>query len=253
MGRLAQVQENGTIIATYTYDANGNRLTRTDSGGTVNGTYDDQDCLVEYGSTTYSYSANGELLSKTNGSSATSYHYDVLGNLKQVTLPGGNVIDYITDGSSRRIGKKLNGTLVQGFLYQDRLKPVAELDVGNNVIGRFIYATGFNVPDYMVKNGSIYRFVTDHLGSPRLIIDSTTGAIVQQMDYDEFGNVTADTNPGFQPFGFAGGLYDWQTKLVRFGARDYDAETGRWTDKILSSFGAAIVTYTDMYTEIPSI
>jgi RHS repeat-associated protein len=40
-----------------------------------------------------------------------------------------------------------------------------------------------------------------------------------------------DTNPGFQPFGFAGGLYDPQTGLLRFGARDYDPETGRWTAK----------------------
>ena len=51
------------------------------------------------------------------------------------------------------------------------------------------------------------------------------------MDYDTFGNVIADTNPGFQPFGFAGGLYDRDLKLVRFGARDYDPETGRWTAK----------------------
>jgi len=49
--------------------------------------------------------------------------------------------------------------------------------------------------------------------------------------YDEFGNIGLDTNPGFQPFGFAGGLYDNDTKLVRFGARDYDAVTGRWTAK----------------------
>ncbi|CAK0769578.1 hypothetical protein CCP4SC76_510006 [Gammaproteobacteria bacterium] len=40
-----------------------------------------------------------------------------------------------------------------------------------------------------------------------------------------------DTNPGFQPFGFAGGLYDRDTGLVRFGYRDYDAETGQWTAK----------------------
>ncbi|MBT9098538.1 hypothetical protein KFZ76_12595 [Methylovulum psychrotolerans] len=46
-----------------------------------------------------------------------------------------------------------------------------------------------------------------------------------------WGNITQDTNPGFQPFGYAGGLYDRHTKLVRFGARDYDAETGRWTGK----------------------
>ena len=40
------------------------------------------------------------------------------------------------------------------------------------------------------------------------------------MDYDEFGRVVL-TNPGFQPFGFAGGLYDEHTELTRFGARDY--------------------------------
>lgn len=55
--------------------------------------------------------------------------------------------------------------------------------------------------------------------------------VEQRLDYDEFGNVSFDSNPGFQPFGFAGGLYDRDTKLVRFGARDYDAETGRWTAK----------------------
>ena len=33
------------------------------------------------------------------------------------------------------------------------------------------------------------------------------------------------------PFGFAGGLYDVDTKLTRFGYRDYDAYTGKWTAK----------------------
>jgi len=44
---------------------------------------------------------------------------------------------------------------------------------------------------------------------------------VQRLDYDEFGRVLLDTNPGFVPFGYAGGLYDADTGLVRFGSRDY--------------------------------
>jgi len=51
------------------------------------------------------------------------------------------------------------------------------------------------------------------------------------MAFDEFGNVLANTNAEFQPFGYAGGLYDTRTRLVRYGARDYDAVTGRWTAK----------------------
>ena len=47
----------------------------------------------------------------------------------------------------------------------------------------------------------------------------------------------ADSNPDFQPFGFAGGHYDADTGLVRFGARDYDAVTGRWTAKDPIGFG----------------
>jgi RHS repeat-associated protein len=87
------------------------------------------------------------------------------------------------------------------------------------------------VPDYLIKGGATYRIVTDHLGSPRLVVNTATGAIAQQMDYDEYGNVLSDTSPGFQPFGFAGGIYDRDTVLVRFGARDYDAGSGRWIAK----------------------
>ena len=85
--------------------------------------------------------------------------------------------------------------------------------------------------------GSDACCVTDQLGSPRLVVNVATGAIAQRIDYDEFGQVLSDSNPGFQPFGFAGGLYDRDTQLVRFGARDYDAETGRWTAKDPIGFG----------------
>jgi RHS repeat-associated protein len=232
-GRLADVQKNSAVVGHYSYDSNGNRLSQTDQSGTVNGTYDAQDRLMQYGNLQYTYTANGELATKTNpvlGQTA-SFTHDVLGNLKSATLPGGVQIDYVVDGQNRRIGKKINGVLVQGFLYQNQLNPVAELDGSGNVVSRFVYGTKANVPDYMIKGGVTYRIVSDHLGSPRLVINTTDGSIAQRMEFDEFGNITADTNPGFQPFGFAGGLYDQHTGLTRFGARDYDAQVGRWTAK----------------------
>lgn len=72
---------------------------------------------------------------------------------------------------------------------------------------------------------------TDHLGSPRLVVDTTTSTIAQRLDYDTWGNVQIDSNPGFQPFGFAGGLQDRETNQIRYGSRDYDALTGRWTEQ----------------------
>jgi RHS repeat-associated protein len=145
----------------------------------------------------------------------------------------------VIDAQNRRVGKKVNGILVQGWLYGNQPNPLAELDGNNNVVSIFVYGSRANVPDYMVRSGVAYRIISDHLGSPRLVVNAATGQALQQIDYDEFGSVIADTNPGFQPFGFAGGLHDPQTKLTRFGARDYDAETGRWTakDPILFSGG----------------
>jgi hypothetical protein len=67
------------------------------------------------------------------------------------------------------------------------------------------------------------------LGSPRAVVDVSSGNVIEAINFDEFGNETdtlAGTLPtGYVriPFGFAGGVYDPDTGLVRFGARDYDA------------------------------
>lgn len=231
-GRLSQVQRNGTTIATYTYDANGNRLSYVNaSNTTVNGTYDDQDRLLQYGDTAYSYTANGELQGKTSNGKTVSYQYDELNNLTAVSLPDGTQISYVIDGENRQIGKKVNGVLQQVWLYQDSISPIAELDGNKQIISRFVYGERTTVPEYMVKGGVTYRFIYDHLGSVRLVVNSQTGAIVQYLEYDAFGQVMQDTAPSFQPFGFASGLYEAQTGMVRFGSRDYDAIVGRWTTK----------------------
>jgi len=83
----------------------------------------------------------------------------------------------------------------------------------------------------MTQGGNKYYLAYDQVGSLRVVTDST-GTVIKRVDYDTFGNILADSNPGFKvPFGFAGGLYDGDTELVRFGARDYDPAIGRWTAK----------------------
>jgi len=241
-GRMIEVKKNGIAYSSYTYDSNGNRLSYTGPGGTsVSGTCDDQDRLLQYGNTAYTYTANGALTSKIEGSQTTAYQYGVLGGLLSVDLPDGTQIEYVIDGRGRRIGKKRDGVPVQGFLYESLLNPIAELDGNNNVVSLFVYGSRINVPDYIVKGGVTCRIISDHLGSPRLVVNAETAEIVQRMDYDEFGRVIADTNPGFQPFGFAGGLYDPDTGFVCFRVRDYDPMVGRWTakDPILFKGGSA--------------
>jgi len=236
-GRLVEVRTNGSVRAVYGYDANGNRTNAVVAGVGSTGSYDGQDRMTSYGSAVYQYTAGGTLTNKTQSGQTTSYRYDTRGNLLKVTLPGGTAVEYVIDGLGRRIGRKVNGALNRGYLYMNGLKPVAEVDGSMGVVNYFVYGTQGQTPDYLVRSGTTYRVLSDHLGSVRLVVNTESGAIVQRMDYDEWGNVVQDTNPGFQPFGYAGGLYDPDTKLVRFGYRDYDALTGRWTAKDPILFG----------------
>ncbi|NOK20531.1 hypothetical protein HMI50_26250 [Corallococcus carmarthensis] len=228
-GRLASVVRDGVLLEENTYDANGNR-TSVLHGELRTATHDAQDRLISFGNRTYGYGPGGDLQTRTEGTHTTQYAYDALGALVHVALPDGAQLEYVLDAASRRVGKRVDGSLVQGFLYEGR-RVIAELDGAGNVVSRFIHATRGHSPDFMVKGGIAYRILTDPLGSPRLVVDTRNGTVAQRMEYDAWGNVVADSNPGFQPFGFAGGLYDRDTKLTRFGARDYDAETGRWTAK----------------------
>jgi RHS repeat-associated protein len=61
---------------------------------------------------------------------------------------------------------------------------------------------------------------------------SADGTVLKRLTYDSFGNLQSDSAPGFElPIGFAGGLADPVTGLVRFGLRDYDPASGRFTSR----------------------
>ncbi len=235
-GRLDTVTIDGILEADYDYDLNGNRLSKTTPGGTETGTYDDQDRMLIYGGASYTYTANGEMLTKTAGAEVTSFGYDVFGNLLGVDLPDSTAIDYVVDAKNRRIGKKVDGVLDRAFLWENSLAPSAELDDTGTVVTRFVYATRRNVPDYLLKDGSTFRILHDHLGTPRLAIDVASGTVAHRLDTDDWGVVVADTGPGWMPFGFGGALADPDLQLVRLGARDLSPGPGRWASKDVRRF-----------------
>ena len=69
----------------------------------------------------------------------------------------------------------------------------------------------------------------DQVGSLRVVADAG-GNVIKEVLYDPFGGIIEDSNPGLCiPIGFAGGLHDRDLGFVRFGWRDYDTFTSRWT------------------------
>jgi YD repeat-containing protein len=130
-GRLVRVTSSGTPVAEYDYDVNSNRTAHRYLGGSVTANYDDQDRLLTYGDTTYEYTtyeytANGDLKTTTLAGTTMTFDYDAFGNLRGVQITGLG-IDYVIDGQNRRIGKEVNGVLVQGWLYADPVSPAGDM------------------------------------------------------------------------------------------------------------------------------
>ena len=50
------------------------------------------------------------------------------------------------------------------------------------------------------KKICIYRYITVHLGSVRLLVNTQTGAIAERIDYDEFGRVLHEMASYLQQF-----------------------------------------------------
>ncbi len=238
LGRLVEARRDGAT-ATYTYDLNGNRLNVDRDGEELSGTYDAQDRLVAFGDQTIEQTAQGDLLRVVQDDSAIELSYDELGNLMTATstaADGTTDVEYKVDGLGRRVAKRVNGAFDKAWFYRDALRPVAQIDAAG-IFMHFIYGTDGSAPDFILRAGTPLRVIKDHHGSVRLVVNALTGVIEQELDYDEFGRVLTDTNPGFQPFGFVGGLFDSDTGLVRFGKRDYSARFGRWLAKDQLGFG----------------
>ncbi len=228
-GRLSQASRDGQALV-LGYD-NRDNVTSLTGSQTASFSIDRRNQLTSDGTSTYEWTSAGTLRSIKTGGQKTTLTFDGIGQLTDVQSASGQRIHYLYDASGRRIGRTVDGVLDAGWLYlPDSTLPLAQVDAAGKTVATFAYA-GPGAPAEMLKDGRTYRIVSDHLGSPRLVVDDASGQIAEQLDYDVFGRVVSDTNPGFQPFGYAGGLLDPATGFVRLGVRDYDPAIARWTSR----------------------
>jgi RHS repeat-associated protein len=239
-GRLTTVTKDGAPDSAYAYDLNGNR---TDNAATV----DAQDRLLSGFGRSFVYTPNGSIDTSTSAAAITKYAYDGRGNLRGASLPGSHAVAYDLDALGRRISRSYDGAITKRWLYRNSLQIAAEVDATGNAVSRFVYGPTSLTAAYMERGGILYSFVTDQVGSVRNVVRATDGAVVQAITYNAWGKVLSDTSPGFQPFGFAGGIYDLATGLTHFGARDYDPSVGRWTTKDATRFAGGLNLYAYAY------
>ncbi len=210
------IRASGAANETFAYDPNGNRTSPTAA-------YDSQDRLTKLGGVTYTYSDDGYLAKR----SADTFKYTVSGTLAKAIV-GGRQVTYAYDMLGRRVSRTV-GTNTWRYLYSDAGNPFKITAVLEpNGTATTLYYDEDDLLFAMDRGTKRYYVATDQVGSPRLVVDSS-GNVVKRVSYSSFGTVKSDSAPTFYlPFGFAGGLDDPMTHLVRFGFRDYDPASGHW-------------------------
>jgi RHS repeat-associated protein len=219
----------------YSYDATGNRT----SGPTTSTTYsiDQGNQLTSTTNAIFSYDNNGNIITKTTGGITTTYTYDGENRLVNIETSDGSTIVYIYDPFGRRIEKTINGVTTK-YLY-DGANILYEYDNKKNITTRYTHNIAIDDPIGIETGGQLYAYHKDTLGSIRAITDSAQ-AIVNTYNYDNFGNMT-QTGTLTQPFTYTGREWDKETGLYYYRARYYDPMEGRFIQKDPLSFAGGDV------------
>jgi RHS repeat-associated protein len=234
LNRLTTSQEGASWSQTNSYDPYGNRSV---VGGAL--TFSATNNRITNAG--YSYDAAGNLTNDT----AHGYTFDAENKISKVD----SVSAYVYDGEGQRVRKLVNENL--RFIYGIGGQQLAEFDGSSGALKKeYVYGASGLVatiePTAVNANGTRYT-TSDHLGSPRLVTNSSAG-VASRHDYMPFGEelFNGGRTPGMG-YGVADGLRqkftskerDNETGLDYFGARYYASTQGRFTsaDNIAFSKG----------------
>ena len=226
----------GTSMSLWTYDANGNRITSQPGNQLYIYEYlPNSNRLISISSSaveSYSYDLAGNIIS--DGS--TSYTYNTGGRLYQVNRSG-KINRYFYNAFGERV-IKTGAWLVNGpyrFVYDSDGKLIGEYDK-NGLRQETVWLD--DTPIAVIKKNSVgeftvYQIHTDHLNTPRAILDSQH-RVVWQWYSGAFGETLPEEDPDgdgikfeYNPR-FPGQYWDKETNLHYNYFRDYDPGIGRY-------------------------
>jgi RHS repeat-associated protein len=224
----------------FAYDPVGNR--EADSNITAYN-YNAANELVSNSSFTYSYDANGNLISKTDlAGNKTSYSYDSENELISVAFSFSPLLSvtFRYDALGRRIYRSTGTLPSQTIQYvYDNQDILAMLDGNNNLIALFTHGPGIDEPlEIRQANGTEYFLHADGLGSIIAATDAN-GSVVETYEYEAYGKPIIKNRLGTvfdqstigNPFLFTAREYDPETGLYFYRARYYDPVAGRFIQR----------------------
>jgi RHS repeat-associated protein len=219
--RVTTATYPGAAAESYTYDGVGNR---TASHLSASYTYQPFNRVTSAGGATYTYDNNGNLLSKVSATDTTQYAWDYENRLTQVTLPNGTVVNYNYDALGRRIQRTTSTGADERYVY-DGQNVIQDLNSSSAVVTSYLNGPGLDnhLRQTSSSTGSSY-FLSDHLGSTVGLADSN-GNLTESITYDSFGNHAASTNTRYT---YTGRERDSDTGLMYYRARFYDPQLGRF-------------------------
>lgn len=217
------------FVATYTYDAVGNRLTANRSGVITNYTYDDNDRLIGENLITYTYDPNGNRTRKTDGGGVvTTYTYDKVNRLVAVGTPSTTTARYVYDAAGNKVQEQDGaGAVVRNFVVDvisvsGVAQVIEERSAADVLEARYSHGHDL-VSQHRGLDSAYYHY--DGTGSTR-VLTYALGASTDTYLYDAYGVELASSGATANRYRFAGEQFDVNSGFYYLRARFYDPATG---------------------------